>query len=191
MEATANKIVHYLDPDQAIWNEIERMQMVLGLQVLIHNIVMTGTILFTAAFIGMIREASILLMAYGALKMTVGGVHFKTSCACLIGTETFVTVGVLLSRRLDISIMGILMIYAACVIVLMAIGPQGTKNNSITEENYEKLRKKATRIIIIYLVITFIMFQQNSKCVPYLLLIAVFFETLSIVPSFILNKRSS
>lgn len=190
METIANKIVHYLDPDQAIWNEIERMQMVLGLQVLIHNIVMTGTILFTAALIGMIREASILLTAYGALKMTAGGVHLKTSCACLIGTGTFVTAGVLISRRLNISIVGILIIYAACVIVLMAIGPQGTQNNPITEENYEKLRKRTAWIVLVYLIITFMMFQQNLKSVPYLLVIAVVFETLSIVPSFIQNKRN-
>lgn len=82
MEKIANRIVSYLDTDQAAWNEIERMQMILGLQVLIHNIVMTGTILFLALLTGMFWEAAILLTAYGALKMTVGGVHFKTSCGC-------------------------------------------------------------------------------------------------------------
>ncbi len=31
MEKIANRIVSYLDTDQAAWNEIERMQMILGL----------------------------------------------------------------------------------------------------------------------------------------------------------------
>ncbi len=58
--------------------------MVLGLQVLIHNIIMTGTILISAALMNMFWEAAILLATYGILKMTVGGVHFQTSFACLV-----------------------------------------------------------------------------------------------------------
>lgn len=149
MEKIANRIVSCLDTDQAAWNEIERMQMILGLQVLIHNIVMTGTILFLALLTGMLWEAAILLTAYGALKMTVGGVHFKTSCACLTATTAFVMTGVLVSRRLDIGFMSIAITYAACFITLMLIGPQGTENNPISEENFEKLRKKAVWIILI------------------------------------------
>lgn len=191
MEKIANRIVSYLDTDQAAWNEIERMQMILGLQVLIHNIVMTGTILFLALLTGMLWEAAILLTAYGALKMTVGGVHFKTSCACLTATTAFVMTGVLVSRRLDIDFMSIAAItYAACFITLMLIGPQGTENNPISEENFEILRKKAAWIILIYLIITFFMFSENLKNVPCLLLIAVVFETLSVLPSYIKNRSS-
>lgn len=190
MEAIANKIVSYLDTDQTIWNDIERMQMILGFQVLFHNVVMIGTILFTAALTGMFLEAVILFAAYGILKMTAGGVHFKTSSACLIGTGTFVMMGVLVSRRLDIGIINIFLIYAVCFTVLMTIGPQGTENNPISEENYGKLRKKAALIIFVYLIITSLMFALNIKNVPYLLLVAVVFETLSIVPSFIKNRSS-
>ena len=190
MEKIANRIVSYLDTDQAAWNEIERMQMILGLQVLIHNIVMTGTILFLALLTGMFWEAAILLTTYGALKMTVGGVHFKTSCACLTATTTFVMTGVLASRRLDIGFVSIAIIYAACFITLMIIGPQGTENNPVSEENFEKLRKKAAWIIFIYLIITFCMLSENLKNVPCLLLIAVVFETLSVLPSYIKNRSS-
>lgn len=191
MEKIANRIVSYLDTDQAAWNEIERMQMILGLQVLIHNIVMTGTILFLALLTGMLWEAAILLTTYGALKMTVGGVHFKTSCACLTATTAFVMTGVLVSRRLDIGFMSIAAItYAACFITLMLIGPQGTENNPISEENFEILRKKAAWIILIYLIITFFMLSENLKNVPCLLLIAVVFETLSVLPSYIKNRSS-
>ena len=163
MEKIANRIVSYLYTDHAAWNEIERMQMILGLQVLIHNIVMTGTILFLALLTGMFWEAAILLTTYGALKMTVGGVHFKTSCACLTATTAFVMTGVLVSRRLDIGLVSIAIIYTACFITLMIIGPQGTENNPISEENFEKLRKKAAGIILIYLIITFFMLSENLK----------------------------
>ncbi len=191
METIANRIVDYLDTDKILWNDMERMQMVLGLQVLIHNIIMTGTILFSAALMDMFWEAVILFAAYGILKMTVGGVHFQTSSACLIGTGTFIIAGVMLSRRMDMSLMSIFMSYSACFIALMIIGPQGTENNPIAEENYEKLRNKAAFIIFTYLIITFFLFLADLKNIPYLLLIAVLFETLSIVPSFITNSGSS
>ncbi len=45
----------------------------------------------------------------------------------------------------------------------MLIGPQGTENNPISEENFEKLRKKAAWIILIYLIITFFMLSENLK----------------------------
>lgn len=123
--------------------------------------------------------------------MTVGGVHFKTSCACLTATTAFVMTGVLVSRRLDIGFMSIAAItYAACFITLMLIGPQGTENNPISEENFEILRKKAAWIILIYLIITFFMLSENLKNVPCLLLIAVVFETLSVLPSYIKNRSS-
>lgn len=190
METLANRIVSYLDTDRTIWNDIERTQMILGFQVLFHNVVMIGTILFAAALTGMFWEAVILFTAYGILKMTAGGVHFKTSCACLIGTGTFVMTGVLVSRHLDIGLMNILMIYAVCFMALIVVGPQGTENNPISEENYGKLRKKTALIIFIYLIITSFMFVLNIKDVPYLLLVALVFETLSIVPSFLKNRSS-
>lgn len=48
METIANRIVDYLDTDKTTWNEVDRMRMSLGLQVIIHNIVMIGTILLVS-----------------------------------------------------------------------------------------------------------------------------------------------
>ena len=48
MEIIANRIVDYLDTDKTIWNDVDRMRMSLGLQVIIHNIVMIGTILLVS-----------------------------------------------------------------------------------------------------------------------------------------------
>lgn len=189
METIANRIANYLDTEKTIWSDIDRMRMVLGIQVLLHNIIMISTILFVAKITGIFWEAVILLTTYGMLKMTAGGVHFKKSSACLLGTGIFVEAGVMISRHLNLNLMHIILVYAACLIVLIIIGPQGTKNNPILEENYEKLRKKTVCIVMVYLIVTILM-AICFKCVPYLLFIAVAFETLSLLPSYI-KKRSS
>ncbi len=189
METITNRIVNYLDIDKTIWSDMDRMRMVLGLQVLIHNIIMIGTILFVAKIAGMFLEAVILLTAYGVLKMTAGGVHFKKSSACLLGTGIFVIVGVMVSRELNMDLIYIILIYVVCLIVLIIIGPQGTENNPIPEENYEKLRKKTVFIVSAYMIVT--LFKAICfKHVPYLLFIAVVFETLSLLPSFIKSRSS-
>lgn len=189
METIANRIANYLDTDKTIWSDIDRMRMILGIQVLLHNIVMIGTILLVAKITGMFLEAVILLTAYGVLKMTAGGVHFKKSSACLLGTGIFVEVGVMISRQLNLNLICIILVYAVCLIVLTIIGPQGTENNPILEENYEKLRKKTVCIVTAYLIVTILM-AICFKYVPYLLFIAVVFETLSLLPSYIKNRSS-
>lgn len=187
MERIANRIVNYLDTDKTTWNDVDRMRMSLGLQVIIHNIVMIGTILIVSKIAGIFLEAIILLTAYGALKMTAGGVHFQKSLACLVGTGIFVLAGVLVSRQLNMELLHIILIYLVCLIVLAKIGPQGTKNNPISKENYEKLRKRTVFFVLAYLTIT----VATAKCIgniQYLLLVAVVFETISLLPSYIKNR---
>ena len=118
--------------------------MSLGLQVIIHNIVMIGTILLVSKIVrNLFGKPLSFLTAYGALKMTAGGVHFIKSLACLVGTGDFcVVAGVLVSRQLNMELFHIVLIYLVCLIILAKIGPQGTENNPISEENYEKLRKR-------------------------------------------------
>ena len=190
METIANRIANYLDADRTIWSDIDRMRMVLGIQVLLHNIIMVGTILFAAKITGTFWETVILLTAYGVLKMEAGGVHFKKSSACLLGTGIFVEAGVVISRQLNLNLIHIALVYAVCLIVLAIIGPQGTENNPISEKNYEKLRKRTVCIVTTYLIVTIFM-AICFKCVPYLLFVAVIFETLSLLPSYIKNTRSS
>ena len=55
MEIIANRIVDYLDTDKTIWNDVDRMRMSLGLQVIIHNIVMIGTILLVSKIAWLLR----------------------------------------------------------------------------------------------------------------------------------------
>src|SRR5699024_11931448 len=87
--------------------------------------------------------------------------------------------GVLVSRQLTMELFHIILIYLACLIILAKIGPQGTENNPISEDNYEKLRKRTVLLVLAYLTITVVM----AKCIgniPYLLFVAVVFETISL-----------
>lgn len=187
METIANRIVEYLDDDKTVWNDIDRMRMVLGVEVLIHNILMIGTILIMSWFLKIFFEALVLLTAYGALKMSAGGVHFKKSSACLIGTGIFVWAGVWIAKRMTIDLPYIIGIYIVCLIVLALMGPQGTENNPVSEDNYDILRRRTVFLVGIYLALTIIM-EQCIGVIPYLLFIAVTFETLSLLPSYLKNR---
>ncbi|MGN1315372.1 MAG: accessory gene regulator B family protein [Lachnospiraceae bacterium] len=187
METIAYKIVKYLGDDQDYWNDIERMHMMLGIQILLHNAIMLGTILFVAKIIGILIEASILLLAYGIVKTSAGGIHFKKSSSCLIGTGTFVGVGVWISRQLNIILCHIIIIYIICLIILIIVGPQGTENNPISEKHYKKLKKRTIFWILSYMFTTVIA-DIMIRRIPYLLFIAVVFETLSLFPPYI-KKR--
>lgn len=187
METVAKRIVEYLDKDKNIWNNVDRMHMVLGVEVLLHNITMIGTILVVAQLFRVFLDAVILLSAYGALKMSAGGIHFKKSCFCLIGTGIFVGVGVTCSRYINIGLFPVALIYMICLIVFIIVGPQGTENNPISEKNFEKMRRQTIYFVLLYLAITVVL----EKCIgdiPYLLFIAVVFETLSIFPTYIKNR---
>lgn len=61
MEKIANQIIKYLDDDRTSWDDLDRMRMNLGIQVLMHNIIMIGTILLIAHISGILWEAMFLL----------------------------------------------------------------------------------------------------------------------------------
>src|SRR5699024_11659171 len=112
---------------------------------------MIGTILLVSKIVGIFLEAIVLLTAYGALKMTAGGVHFKKSLACLVGTGIFVVAGVLVSRQLTMELFHIILIYLGCLIILAKIGPQGPENNPISADNYENVRERTAVVVFAYL----------------------------------------
>lgn len=181
METIVKKIVNYLDADERIWNEKERMEMMLGLEILVHNIVMIVTILLMAKVIGIFVEAMLLLTAYGILKMTAGGIHFNKSSSCLLATGAFVMGGAVISHNFSMDILISVWIYIVCIFFLAFIGPQGTPNNPISREKYKKLKIQAICIVLGYLIITVCM-PIKLNYIKNLLLIAVVFETISLLP---------
>ena len=99
MEKVVNRMVEYMVADGE-WSELDRMKMRLGFQVLSHNVWMTAVILTVAGFMGVLKEAVVLYLAFGMLKMNMGGLHFQTSLACLSSTGAFVIGGSFLSRHI-------------------------------------------------------------------------------------------
>ena len=164
-----------------MWSELDKMKMRLGFQVLFHNLWMTAVILAGAFLAGVLKEAVILFLAYGLLKINAGGIHFRTSGACILATGTFIIGGSLLSDYLEFPFYGVVCTYVVFMVILWFIGPQGTENNPITEENYGKLRRNTILLSAAYLLLTVCMYLLSGQ-IPYLLLIAVFFETVSLFP---------
>lgn len=173
--------------DEGKWSQMQLMKMRLGFEVLFHNIFMISFVLATAAVCGIFFDALILLFSYGLLKLTVGGIHFKKSSVCLISTSAFVIFGTSISRIMKISMYTVLLIYIICLIFIWLIGPQGTKNNPISPRHYNRLKWKAVMIVSAYLLITIYKFMTENR-IPYLLLVAVTFETISILPNIIKNR---
>lgn len=186
MERIVNHMVSYMDVDGE-WSELDKMKMKLGFQVLFHNVWMTVVILGTAGFLGVLKEAAVLFLAFGLLKMNMGGLHFQTSSACLLSTGTFVIGGSFLSRYLVVPFGVVMGLYAVCIAVFALLGPQGTKNNPLSEESYVKARRN-TMVLSVGYFLTTVGYYVMLKEIPYLLLIAIVFETVTLLPCVTVKK---
>lgn len=180
MEKVVNRMVEYMVADGE-WSELDRMKMRLGFQVLSHNVWMTAVILSVAGFMGVLKEAVVLYLAFGMLKMNMGGLHFQTSLACLSSTGAFVIGGSFLSRHMVIPFGIVVGLYIVCIVVFALLGPQGTKNNPLSEEGYVKARRNVMVLSIGYFFITVVSYVAAGK-IPYLLLIAIVFELVTLLP---------
>lgn len=122
--------------------------------------------------------------------MTVGGVHFKKSSACIAGTGIFVIAGVLLSQRHNMELNHIIFVYIVCLAIIMIVGPQGTENNPFSKESCRRMKKKAVIIVLGYMAIT-LFIKDSSNHIPYLLLIAAVFEAFSLLPMYVKNRSEN
>ena len=159
------------------WTEIDIMKMRLGLQVLIHNIFMVGFILMISECLGIFTYALILLISYGLLKVAAGGIHFKKSSLCLLSTGAFIVCGVWIAKNIKVSLYKVILIYFICMLVLWKIAPKGTDNNPIAPKYYHKLKKDSLLITGLYLLVTIYEFMSGKVKIGSLLLVAVVFET--------------
>lgn len=186
MNFMVETILKHMELENEKWSEMERLKMKLGFQVFFHNILMISCILLIAKTLGIYMDSVILLTGYGLLKLNAGGIHFEKSWACLLSTCAFVIGGVIISRHLKICFYCVLFIYILCMAILWIVGPQGTKNNPISYKYYNKLRRKTIVISGLYFIITIYRFLIEKK-MTYLLLVAIVFETISMLPN--IKKR--
>lgn len=171
------------------WTEMEIMKMRLGFQVLIHNVLMIGFILVLADFLGIFTDSVILLIGYGLLKLTAGGIHFKKSILCLLSTSAFIVYGVSIAGNINLSLYRILFIYLICMLILWKVAPQGTENNPISQKNYYKLKRETMIISGLYLLITIYELIVMEEKISNLLLVAIVFETVSLLLGYFLHRK--
>lgn len=178
MDYFVARLLEVLDVDEC--SELDQLKIKLGLQVLCHNLLMTTVILLISLCFGLLHNAVILLSTYGFLKLFAGGIHFAKSWQCLISTTGFILCGASLSRHITLAIPETVFIYAICILFLWIIGPQGTPNKPISSEDFRKLRIKSVLVVFFYLCLTLTGLSSNNSSLP---LIAVIFETLSLIPN--------
>ena len=187
MEFITEKLLNILACAET--TQLERMKLKLGLQVLCHNIWMTCVILILAGYLRLFQESFILFISYGILKIHVGGIHFHKSWQCLTVTTSFIIGGVLLAQHMTLQLKWIIFLYILSILLLWIIGPQGTRNNPITEYHYPILYCRSLCIVIFYALLTLSgMLNQNTIN---LLLLAVLFGIFSIIPNKIQNRHYS
>lgn len=110
-----------------------------------------------------------------------GGIHFHKSWQCLTVTTSFIIGGVLLAQHMTLQLKWIIFLYILSILLLWIIGPQGTRNNPITEYHYPILYCRSLCIVIFYALLTLSgMLNQNTIN---LLLLAVLFGIFSIIPN--------
>ncbi len=189
MDLIVNKILECIKTNE---DEIEILKMRLGIEVLIHNILMIGSILIFAKMLGIFSDAVILFIGYGLLKMTAGGIHFKKSISCILGTGAFIICGSNIAKKLELSFATVLVIYIICTIILWITAPQGTENNPVSQKNYFILKRRMMVILGIYLLGMIYLYRVKTYIV-YLILIAIVFETftlcISILKSCFIGKK--
>lgn len=149
MKYIVDKIIRIIDEQNSLYSEVDILKMRLGFEILIHNILMVGTILIIAFVCDIFYESVVLLFVYGLLKLNAGGIHCKTSSGCLIATLVFVLGGVYMGKKLDIDLLATVIIYDFCTVVLYFIAPQGTSNNPVSKENYSRLKMNTVIICIV------------------------------------------
>lgn len=187
-----NLIVNYFikHMKKSKWSDIEIMKMELGFHVLLHNILMISCILVLAFVLNILKESVLLMIGFGLLKLTAGGIHLKNSFLCILCTSIFIISGVTLAKYIVLPFWVVLLIYGVCMLILWIIGPQGTENNPISDRNYYRLRREMMRIMSIYLLITIYKFTTGEKA-PNLLLVAIVFETITISMSTMIKRKYS
>ena len=106
----------------------------------------------------------------------------------MIATGMFILTGVFVARRMELDMSMIVIVYVICLAVLIVLGPQGTDNHPILHDYRKKLKIQICFIACGYLVSSFLTYRAMPM-VSYLLVVALIFETISIIPLYIKNRQ--
>ena len=135
-------------------SELEKAQILYGIQVLWHNIKTTVIIFAAALLLDVLCGTFWTFLSFGMFRMFAGGLHLNTTVGCLLTTGSIAIGGGILGEYLIFHPW--LLFCISCLILtgVVLCAPQGTVNNPFSEDNQKKMKKRSMILVLIYAVIS-------------------------------------
>lgn len=130
LEKLSDQIVSYLTKKDDVEN-LEKMKLKLGSQILLHNIGVLFSILFLAVCMGMGKECFLFLTVFISFRTVIGGIHLKHSWSCTIVTTLLILGGTKLALIPSVKKITEIIWMFVLVILILVFAPRGTKRNPI------------------------------------------------------------
>ncbi|MGL5478964.1 MAG: accessory gene regulator B family protein [Clostridium sp.] len=151
-----------------------------GFEVIFINISKLMILFIIALFMNTLLESFVVLISFGVLRRTAGGIHAKTSTRCTIYSVLSIEVAVLLSRNVDIGTITFILLILILNILVFKFAPKDTELNPIKSsrdrENLKVLSLRNLNLII------FISVLFKSEIIVNLVFAGLILAVLSILP---------
>ena len=135
-------------------SELEKAQILYGIQVLWHNIKTTVIIFAAALLLDVLCGTFWTFLSFGMFRMFAGGLHLNTTVGCLLTTGSIAIGGGILGEYLIFHPWLLFCIYCLILTGVVLFAPQGTVNNPFSEDNQKKMKKRSMILVLIYAVIS-------------------------------------
>lgn len=160
-----------------------------GMFILIHYLIFTIISFVLCLKLGCIKEMAIFLISFYFIRKYVGGFHFNNSRICTIFTVLFITLFSFLASEIQISLFFYIVIVFLIIIMIDKIGCIEHKNKKLSKKEKIAYKRKAIRIIIIYLIIGFATRLFRIFIVVNVLGSMLIFMIINILIGVFVNKR--
>ena len=110
-------------------SELEKAQILYGIQVLWHNIKTTVIIFAAALLLNVLCGTFWTFLSFGMFRMFAGGLHLNTTVGCLLTTGSIAIGGGILGEYLIFHPWLLFCIYCLILTGVVLFAPQGTVNN--------------------------------------------------------------
>lgn len=155
-------------------NEYEKIKLQLGIEIVLHNILMIGSLLILAKQAGIFQETVIFFCVFGSIRIFAGGFHFHSSAACLAGTGIMVFAASYISENCRMGEVQKEIAVLVSLLLLMTMAPQGTKQNPIVNGSFKYL---AMLLVIFW----YIMERTVLSLYGNMILVAIMFQMVSLL----------
>lgn len=137
----------------------------LGIQIILINISKTIIIFSIAFFSHLFLETLIVLLSFGFLRQTMGGIHAKTSLRCTIFSTIFLIGTAWGFNEITLSTNSLNILFFISIILSYKYSPADTEINPISDINKVKVLRVESlkRVILLYLFVILIPINE-VKC---------------------------